>query len=121
MTSPLSTAAPAATALYRGLLREVTKQVTKKNNNPTWQRYLRAQFEVVPADAAQHRARLVDAENALLFLRSNRTHRELLEGYFPVLAEDERIKRTAGKVGLQLPRMFDPDGDVARDSSSSTA
>ncbi|KAI9222479.1 hypothetical protein BC828DRAFT_378361 [Blastocladiella britannica] len=114
MASP-TTATTSVTALYRGLLREVNKQVTKKNGNPLWRTYVAQQFRTAPE------AHLTHAQNALLYLSSHRTHRELLEGYFPKLSEDERLTRTVAKVGLQLPRMFDPDGEVARDASSSSS
>ncbi|ORZ40525.1 hypothetical protein BCR44DRAFT_1425247 [Catenaria anguillulae PL171] len=116
MTSPARTL-PAVTSLYRGLLREVNKQVTRKNNNPFWLHYLRQEFRT-PHPASSVPSRIQNAENALLFMKSNRTHRELLEFYFPPMSEDERIKRTVARVGLQLPRMFDPDGEIARDSAA---
>ncbi|KNE59820.1 hypothetical protein AMAG_05276 [Allomyces macrogynus ATCC 38327] len=107
----MSTATTRSVAsVYRGLLREVNHQITKKNGSVQWLAYVRAEFR-------NPKAKIVDAENALLFLRSNRTHRELLAAYFPTLDEEERITRTAGKVGLQLPKMFDPDGEIASDAA----
>ncbi|KAJ3354453.1 hypothetical protein GGF32_002494 [Allomyces javanicus] len=111
----MSTATTRSVAsVYRGLLREVNHQITKKNGSVQWLAYVRAEFR-------NPKARLVDAENALLFLRSNRTHRELLAAYFPTLDDQERITRTAGKVGLQLPKMFDPDGEIASDAAQTGA
>ncbi|KAL7753948.1 hypothetical protein RI367_000881 [Sorochytrium milnesiophthora] len=99
-------------ALYRGLLREVDRQFTKKNNNKTWRQYLRRRFEEGAAGTqTTPQALQLEAENALLFLQSNRKHHELLEFYFPTMREDERVTRTANRVGLQMPRLFDPKGD----------
>ncbi|KAI5832472.1 hypothetical protein K523DRAFT_344827 [Schizophyllum commune Tattone D] len=51
-----------------------------------------------------------DMENAVLFLRSQREHKALLERYNPLfnLTAEEHIKATANRVGLNMP--ITPDG-----------
>jgi len=46
-----------------------------------------------------------DVKNAADFLRANRIHKELLERYNPlqVLTQEERVKATARRVGLDMP------------------
>ncbi|KIL70115.1 hypothetical protein M378DRAFT_68013, partial [Amanita muscaria Koide BX008] len=48
-----------------------------------------------------------DLENALVFLRSQREHKVLLHRYNPSFdyTSEERIKATANRVGLDMPKM----------------
>ncbi|KAI9093016.1 hypothetical protein DFS34DRAFT_631287 [Phlyctochytrium arcticum] len=99
--------------LYRGILREIGKQFTIRNGNRVWHteavRKFRNGAQLTHPNQIQES--LMDARNILHFLQSNRTHRELIERYWPShnLTGDERLTRTANTVGLQLPKMFGED------------
>lgn len=47
-------------------------------------------------------------ENMLAFMQSTRRHRELMTEYYPTTnsTELEKIKLTANRVGLDMPKMF---------------
>ncbi|KAH8550248.1 hypothetical protein BGW37DRAFT_498629 [Umbelopsis sp. PMI_123] len=96
---------------YRQLLREIRTQYTKVANHASFEQDLKAAFR----DSRQNtdEARLADlkenAENILLFLKSTRQHKELLERYNPALMEQsKRIELSAHRVGLNLPKQYDP-------------
>ncbi|TPX60003.1 hypothetical protein PhCBS80983_g02058 [Powellomyces hirtus] len=96
--------------LYRGILREVSRQYTARNQNRMWHDEIVAGFKsgVQLSNPAQIQIRLTRARNLHAFLRSNRTHRELVERYWPIssMTEEEKLSRTANTVGLSLPKMF---------------
>ncbi|XP_006460050.1 hypothetical protein AGABI2DRAFT_68293 [Agaricus bisporus var. bisporus H97] len=83
--------------LYRSLLRELTRAQAPSKPNRTIVSNLRALLE---------QSRLQDARNALLFLKSQREHQTLVERYNPLssLTEQERIRKTANRVGLDVPK-----------------
>ncbi|GLB33743.1 putative complex1_LYR-like protein [Lyophyllum shimeji] len=95
---------------YRGILRELRKSaVTPRKSNKT----LVSNFRSI---AAQYQKSgdpviLQDMRNALLFLRSQREHKLLLERYNPLvdLTAQERIKATARRVGLDMPSVHKPE------------
>ncbi|KAI9009229.1 hypothetical protein DFJ74DRAFT_687437 [Hyaloraphidium curvatum] len=114
--------------LFRHTLREVNRQFTKPNGSRAWRDELVRQFRgapassiLVPADAElQTRTSTPrqiaerNAEDLLTFLRSNRTHREMMELYWPLekMTDAERVEASAKRVGLNLPKMFrDMDED----------
>ncbi|KAJ3174074.1 hypothetical protein HDU88_000041 [Geranomyces variabilis] len=96
--------------LYRGILREVSKQYTPRNNNRMWHNEVVATFKsgAGATDAVDVRNRILQAKNFHAFMTSNRTHRELVERYWPVsgMTEGEKLKRTANTVGFSLPKIF---------------
>ncbi|KAF5363603.1 hypothetical protein D9756_000683 [Leucocoprinus leucothites] len=89
--------------VYRGLLREVRKAAPAKPNQTivTNFRSLLEQSRKTKNDVA-----LQDTRNALLFLKSQREHQILVERYNPItsLTEQERIRKTANRVGLDVPK-----------------
>ncbi|KAF9482450.1 hypothetical protein BDN70DRAFT_875000 [Pholiota conissans] len=52
-----------------------------------------------------------DYENAILFIKSQREHKRLLERYNPTfdLTAQDRIKATARRVGLDMPVTYKPE------------
>ncbi|KAF8913844.1 YwlC protein [Gymnopilus junonius] len=90
--------------LYRRLLRELRQSLNleRKVNREIMARF-RSIAETVGKEG-QVNARQ-DIENAVLFFRSQREHKQLLERYNPLfdLTAEERIKATARRVGLDMP------------------
>ncbi|KAG6812320.1 hypothetical protein H0H92_003404 [Tricholoma furcatifolium] len=89
---------------YRGILRELRKsavaprkanEVVSSNFRRIANEYQRSQSPVI----------LQDMQNALLFLKSQREHKILMDRYNPLvdLTAEERIKATARRVGLDMP------------------
>ncbi|KAG5646625.1 hypothetical protein DXG03_002929 [Asterophora parasitica] len=89
---------------YRGILRELRKSAVapRKTNQAvaTSFRSIANQYQT-SGDATV----LQDLRNALLFLKSQREHKILLDRYNPLfdLTAEERIKATARRVGLDMP------------------
>ncbi|KAJ6614304.1 hypothetical protein B0H10DRAFT_164417 [Mycena sp. CBHHK59/15] len=52
-----------------------------------------------------------DIENALIFMRSQRIHKILLERYNPTgnFTSEERLRATTRRVGLEMPKPYNPD------------
>ncbi|KZT52188.1 hypothetical protein CALCODRAFT_99969 [Calocera cornea HHB12733] len=96
-------------SLYRSILRELRKSATtpRAQRSPAIVLHLRRVF-TAPGKTPQ--ALLDDAQNALTFLHSQRTYKELLARYSPLsdLTPEERVKLTARRVGLDTPREHDP-------------
>ncbi|KAI9017526.1 hypothetical protein BC832DRAFT_521788, partial [Gaertneriomyces semiglobifer] len=93
---------------FRGILREVSKQYTPRNNNRLWHNEVVSQFRAgsTLTDENAIRQKLMDAQNVLIFMRSNREHRDLMDRYWPTtgLSNEEKLTRTANTVGLSLPK-----------------
>ncbi|KAF8520132.1 hypothetical protein JB92DRAFT_2896299 [Gautieria morchelliformis] len=87
---------------YRGLLRELWKSSIfhQSARNPIIRSSLRASL--------LQRMVLRDVENTVAFLRADRNYKALLERYSPLhdLSEEERIKATARRVGLNTPMEY---------------
>ncbi|KAJ2962689.1 hypothetical protein NQZ79_g2219 [Umbelopsis isabellina] len=96
---------------YRQLLREIRQQYTKIAKHNAFEQELKTAFRKHRQVTDQ--TRLIElkenAENTLVFLRSTRQHKELLERYNPALMEQsKRIELSANRVGLNLPHQYDP-------------
>ncbi|KAL9712650.1 hypothetical protein Ac2012v2_003887 [Leucoagaricus gongylophorus] len=89
------------TCVYRGLLRELGR--TKGQRNQEIATCFRSWLG--QAQRAANIEALQDADNALQFLRSQREHQVLVQRYNPLtsLTEQERIRKTANRVGLDVP------------------
>ncbi|KAL1723344.1 hypothetical protein EV715DRAFT_286215 [Schizophyllum commune] len=99
------------TGAYRALLRELSKSAVNKGKVPPQIRgHYRTLVTRYGADEQTRQAFSSDMENAVLFLRSQREHKALLERYNPLfnLTAEEHIKATANRVGLNMP--ITPDG-----------
>ncbi|RHZ88009.1 hypothetical protein Glove_26g12 [Diversispora epigaea] len=94
-------------SIYRQLLREVHKQYTLQNNNPYWKLELIKIFR--QNQNVNDKELLVksnqDAFDLLSFLKSNRRYSELMAQSNKLygLTEQQRIEKTANRVGLKTP------------------
>ncbi|KAF8974283.1 hypothetical protein BDZ97DRAFT_1772814 [Flammula alnicola] len=96
--------------LYRGLLRELRQSITPPRKvNKTIIAHFRSIAERIGKEDNSHAHQ--DYENAILFLRSQREHKRLLERYNPLfdLTAQDRIKATARRVGLDMPVTYKPE------------
>ncbi|OAD00647.1 hypothetical protein MUCCIDRAFT_166421 [Mucor lusitanicus CBS 277.49] len=87
-------------SLYRGLLREVHMQYTKAANNPTFAQELKAIYRNNQniQDPSKIEALNSNAENELRAL------------YSAIVMEQKRkIELSANRVGLNLPKQYDPE------------
>ncbi|KAJ7129750.1 hypothetical protein C8R44DRAFT_87333 [Mycena epipterygia] len=96
-----------ATIHYRAALRELRASAVTpgKLSKP-----LAANFRTI-IEKQRASGKYEDMENALIFMRSQRIHKVLLERYNPTgkYTSDERLKATTRRVGLELPQSYDPD------------
>ncbi|ORY03874.1 hypothetical protein K493DRAFT_297233 [Basidiobolus meristosporus CBS 931.73] len=103
----------AARSTFKNLLQEIDLQLTQKTNNPYWREQLQLIYkERLENNSPEVSAKLqADAQDILTYLESSRKHKELLERYNPHMniTPDERLNLTANRVGLQLPKAFNPD------------
>lgn len=61
----------------------------------------------------------MDAEDSLVYLRSNRQYKELMDRYWPTsdLTTQEKLKRTANTVGFSLPETHIEAASESQDQS----
>ncbi|KAF8528871.1 hypothetical protein BU17DRAFT_37326 [Hysterangium stoloniferum] len=101
--------ATTSTRLYRNLLRELSKSsiFSRSARNPIITANLRA---ALSNRAVQDSTQCNDLESAIAFLSADRLYKGLLERYSPLhdLSEEERIKATARRVGLDTPEEYKP-------------
>lgn len=105
-------------SLYRAFLRELPPHPLLKGPRSPLHQQLRAEFEAPSSTAKTTSATPVTStfqgEQYLAYLQAQRTHTMLLERYNPNLAGDmdeaERIRLTARRVGINLPKEF-KDGE----------
>ncbi|KAI8087949.1 uncharacterized protein B0P05DRAFT_584653 [Gilbertella persicaria] len=97
--------------VYRNLLREFNTQYTKKANNPVFANELKSIYRKNQhvTDPTKIAALNNNAENVLTFLTSSRKHKELREIYSAIVLEQKKkIELSANRVGLNLPKEYDP-------------
>ncbi|KAI0637863.1 hypothetical protein C8Q77DRAFT_1153565 [Trametes polyzona] len=91
---------------YRALVREVNRaSIYSRPARPkTVSAHIRSIFED-PQSSKDSARFLHDMRNAATFMRSQRMHKTLLERYNPLLgiSTEERVKKTAHRVGLDMP------------------
>lgn len=101
--------ATTSTRLYRNLLRELSKSsiFPRSARNPIIIANLQAAFL---NRTVQDSTQCKDLENAIAFLSADRLYKGLLEKYSPLhnLSEEDRIKATARRVGLDTPEEYKP-------------
>lgn len=106
-------------SLYRAFLRELPPHPLLKGPRSPLHQQLRAEFEAPSPVSAKSSATTpvtspFQGEQYLAYLQAQRTHTMLLERYNPNLAGDmdeaERIRLTARRVGINLPKEF-KDGE----------
>ncbi|OQN98452.1 hypothetical protein B0A48_15722 [Cryoendolithus antarcticus] len=114
MSAPL----PAVRSLYRRFLRELPARSPSLLANPSpIQRHLRQDFTAALHDTStslSHQAgkpvaaRLHEAEQYLLYVKSQRVYATLLERYNPGMnmGEEDRVRLSARRVGINLPEEY---------------
>lgn len=62
--------------------------------------------------------RFQEAEQLAKYARAQRTYIELLERYNPGMGmdEEERVRLTARRVGLDVPSLYEAEGDKGKGS-----
>ncbi|OHF00285.1 FMC1 protein family [Colletotrichum orchidophilum] len=110
------TTVPRLRSLYRSLLRELPPRPVLARERSAIHNRLRASFAAhgnvaAVADAtAKPRAEAdaAEAEQFAVYLRAQRTYVTLLERYNPGMNmdEEERVRLTARRVGMDLPKEF---------------
>ena len=105
----MSPHAPRLRALYRSVLRELPPRPLN-DPSPIKQR-VRAHL-TAPPSAASVEAQLQEGEQFLTYVRAQRTYAALLERYNPGMGmtEEERVRLTMRRVGMELPKEWKPDG-----------
>ncbi|KAI8370994.1 hypothetical protein BD560DRAFT_396561 [Blakeslea trispora] len=101
--------------VYRNLLRECNIQYTKGANNPFFANELKSIYRQNQhiTDPSKVAALNINAENVLTFLSSSRKHKELRDIYSAIVLEQKKkIELSANRVGLNLPREYDPSNPV---------
>ncbi|KAL7913253.1 hypothetical protein GGI35DRAFT_477054 [Trichoderma velutinum] len=96
-------------ALYRSLLRELPPRPILSSPRTPLHRRIRSSFVDSPASspasshASDHQAQL--AQQLIAYLRAQRMYVTLIERYNPGMEmdQDERIRLTARRVGMDLP------------------
>ncbi|KAK0541545.1 hypothetical protein OC835_000013 [Tilletia horrida] len=88
--------------------------------------FVRQTLSQLPSDAhssaQEGRTPLRDLADVALFMRSKRIHGELLLRYNPThgMTEQERVRATARRVGLDVPQEYDPSGSEANAMAKAT-
>ncbi|KYK55077.1 FMC1 protein family [Drechmeria coniospora] len=96
-------------SLYRALLRELPPRPILANPRSALHSQIRASFasnSIINASDANHR--YAEAEQAVIYLRSQRKYVTLLERYNPGMDMDdeERVRLSARRMGMNLPKAF---------------
>ncbi|KAM0331700.1 hypothetical protein ACHAQA_003379 [Verticillium albo-atrum] len=93
-------------SLYRNLLRELPPRPILAPNRSSVHARIRNSFA---APAASHSSAAYEARQFLDYLRAQRTYATLLERYNPGMGmdEEERVRLTARRVGMDLPKEFE--------------
>ncbi|USP81758.1 uncharacterized protein yc1106_09032 [Curvularia clavata] len=112
---------PQIRSLYRRLLRELpsTPQTTRtrhqKLSAPSpLQKSIRSSI-VTPKAGSSTQEQIQQAEQFVQYVQAQRTYATLLERYNPGMGmtEEERVRLSARRVGMNLPVEFSQDGEKA--------
>ncbi|EGS19871.1 uncharacterized protein CTHT_0043610 [Thermochaetoides thermophila DSM 1495] len=114
--------------LYRNLLRHLPPRPVLSSPRAPLHQALRSAFEqplpvsppvstaattsATPAEYTRA-VQAAQAEQYLAFLKAQQTYVELLERYNPgmYMEQDEKVRLSARKVGLELPKQFGEEGE----------
>ena len=95
-----------ARSLYRRLLREMPARSPSILANPSpMHRQIRGDFDAASTDSSSKRGQLEEADQYVQYLKAQRVYTTLLERYNPGMDmnEEERVRLTARRVGVELP------------------
>lgn len=99
-------------SLYRSLLRELPpRPILATPRSPLHER-LREHFDRSAPIATDSATAAAQAEQYLAYVRAQRTYVTLVERYNPGMGmdEEERVRLTARRVGMDLPVEFENEG-----------
>ncbi len=98
-------------SLYRSLLRELPPRPILSSPRSSLHLQLRERFHPAAAATMPVDAAVAQAEQYLAYLRAQRTYTTLLERYNPGMGldEEERVRLTARRVGMELPVEYEQD------------
>ncbi|EOD50129.1 Complex 1 LYR protein [Neofusicoccum parvum] len=118
-----ATASPQIRSLYRRLLRELPARSPKHapstlssqpilSNPSPLQQHIRTQLATSPAEHAARTPTLEETEQFVQYVKAQRMYITLLERYNPGMNmdEEERVRLTARRVGMDLPIEADVGG-----------
>ncbi|RDL39585.1 Uncharacterized protein BP5553_03925 [Venustampulla echinocandica] len=93
-------------ALYRSFLRELPSRPLSEKSRSPLQARIRNTIASKPATSVEQ------TEQFLHYVKSQRIYATLLERYNPGMGmdEEERVRLTARRVGMNLPEEFAPEG-----------
>ncbi|KAJ3064419.1 hypothetical protein HDU98_012172 [Podochytrium sp. JEL0797] len=118
LSHPIDTTKPSILSTFRTILRQINKQYTIRNQNTIWKQTAISQYRqhqhLAPSPSLSstaaslspvHQLQL-NALDLVAFLQSKAEHKRLVEEYWPAsqLTETEKLSRTAGMVGLSMPK-----------------
>ena len=98
-------------SVYRNILRELPPRPLLASPPAPLHKRIRENFRQPPQQDSS--AAVQHAEQFLAYLRAQRTYVQLLERYNPSIDmdEEERVRLTARRVGMDLPPEFGKGGD----------
>ena len=99
-------AAPQLRSFYRRLLRELPSRQPSSLANPSpIQQRIRSSFATPVTENAPIRDALDSTEQFIQYLKAQRVYTTLIERYNPGMnmADDDRVRLTARRVGMDLP------------------
>ena len=105
----MSITATEARALYRAILRELPRR-NLASSTPL-QRHIRGLFSATSSGSTELDRNLREAKQHVQFAQAQRQYVTLLERYNPGLSmeDEDRVKLTARRVGMELPKEFVSD------------
>lgn len=106
--NPIMTSSPAhLRSIYRAILRELPPRPILATPRTPLHTQLRATFSSSGGESVTTRASPEVATELITYLRSQRTYATLLERYNPGMDMDEteRVRLTARRVGMDLPKV----------------
>ena len=91
-----------AKGLYRSILSQIVKQYESKNCNLIWRSTCKNKFQNPQG------LQPIDAENILMYLQGAGEYNRLMALYWPqdLISEQEKIRKSAARVGLEMPISF---------------
>ncbi|KXX74752.1 ATP synthase assembly factor FMC1, mitochondrial [Madurella mycetomatis] len=116
----MATPPAALRSLYRSLLRELPARPILSSPRAPLHQHLRERFNpssappIPPAEL-----QFAQGQQYLAYLRAQRTYVTLLERYNPGMGmdEEERVRLTARRVGMDLPVEYDGSGESEREGT----
>lgn len=107
-------------SLYRSLLRELPARPVLSSPRAPLHQHLRDNFSpTTTTPVATADTQFAQAGQYLAYLRAQRTYVALLERYNPGMGmdEEERVRLTARRVGMDLPREYGGDSEHGHEQS----